>query len=334
MRTLRLLPLIVWCSVGLWADTNVTGTWSGPVMTITFKQDGSKLSGRGGPDPKEQDDFTGTVDGDRLLFQVGEFAFDLHVAGDEIKGEMKAGSQTMEVSLKRAESLKNRVAPTAFEVASIKPNVSGSRSSSTHSAPGGEIIMENMPLKQVVMMAYDLRDFSYSGPDWMEGARFDIVAKPPSPVNRDEMKVLIRSLLAERFKLVIRRETKVLPVYELMVAKGGLKIKEVPPGPSSMNSNTNSGKSTLTAPKMTMASLADWLSGRLDRPVVDKTETSGAFDVKLEWSRDDSPSADPDAGPSIFTALQEQLGLRLVAGQKAPVEVVVVDHVEKAPTEN
>jgi uncharacterized protein (TIGR03435 family) len=175
-----------------------------------------------------------------------------------------------------------------------------------------------MPLKQVVMMAYDLRDFSYSGPDWMEGARFDIVAKPPSPVNRDEMKVLIRSLLAERFKLVIRRETKVLPVYELMVAKGGLKITAVPPGPSSTNSNTNSGKSTLTAPKMTMASLADWLSGRLDRPVGDKTETSGAFDVKLEWSRDDSPSADPDAGPSIFTALQEQLGLRLAAGQKAP----------------
>src|SRR5208282_5998941 len=171
MRTLRLITVFVLSSVALWAGTDVTGSWAGTMFYITFKQEGGKLSGTGGPDPKEQYAFTGTVDGDRLLFKVGAFDFDLRVAGDELKGEMKAGDRTMEVSVKRVEALKTRVAPTAFEVASIKPNVSGSRGSSTHSAPGGEIMMENTSLKQIVLMAYDVRNFSFSGPDWMDTVR-------------------------------------------------------------------------------------------------------------------------------------------------------------------
>ena len=335
MRTLRLITVLAWSSVGLWAGTDVTGSWSGTMFSITFKQDGGKISGSGGPDPKEQYAFTGTVDGDHILFKVGAFDFDLRAVGDELKGQMKAGDHTMEVALKRVEALKSRVAPTAFEVASIKPNISGSRGSSTHSAPGGEIIMENVSLKQVVMMAYDVRNFTFSGPDWMDTVRFDIVAKPPSPVNRDEMKVLIRSLLAERFKLVIHRETKTLSAYELLVAKGGLKIKEVEPGPGGASSNTNGGKALLNAQRMTMARFADLLGTRLDRPVVDKTEVPGAFDIKVEWTVDENQSGDgdPSAAPSIFTALQEQVGLRLVA-QKLPVEIVVVERVEKLPTEN
>jgi uncharacterized protein (TIGR03435 family) len=321
--------------MALWAGTDITGAWSGTLFSITFKQEGSKLSGSGGPDPREQYAFTGTVDGDHILFKVGSFDFDLRAIGEELKGEMKAGDHTMEVSLKRVEALKNRVAPTAFEVASIKPNVSGSRGSSTHSAPGGEIIMENISLKQVVMMAYDVRNFTFSGPDWMDTVRFDIVAKPPSPVNRDEMKILIRSLLAERFKLVVHRETKTLSAYELVVAKGGLKIKEVEPGPGGANSNTNGGKAILNAQRVTMARFADLLGTRLDRPVVDKTDVPGAFDIKVEWTVDQNASedSDPPAGPTIFTALQEQIGLRLAA-QKLPVEIVVVDRVEKLPTEN
>jgi uncharacterized protein (TIGR03435 family) len=169
----------------------------------------------------------------------------------------------------------------------------------------------------------------------MDTVHFNIVAKPPSPVNRDEMKVLIQSLLAHRFKLAIHRETKTMSAYELLVAKGGLKVKEVEPGPGGTSSNTNGGKGVLTAQRTTLARFADWLGTRMDRPVVDKTDVKGAFDIKLEWTMDESASGDgePSAGPSMFTALQEQLGLRLVA-QKLPVEIVVVDHVERVPTEN
>jgi uncharacterized protein (TIGR03435 family) len=139
----------------------------------------------------------------------------------------------------------------------------------------------------------------------------------------------------DRFKLVVHRETKTLPAYELLVAKGGLKIKEVEPGPGGTNSNTNGGKGVLTAQRTTLAHFADWLGTRMDRPVVDKTDVKGAFDIKLEWTMDENTSGDgdPTAGPTMFTALQEQLGLRLVA-QKLPVEIVVVDHVERVPTEN
>jgi uncharacterized protein (TIGR03435 family) len=330
MQTLLALALVM-----LSANTDVTGVWAGPVFTITFKQEGAKLSGTGGPDAKEQYQFTGTIDGDRLLFKVGEFDFDLRVAGDEIKGQMKSGERTMEVAIKRVDPSKPRVAPTAFEAATVKLNSSGSRGSSSHSSAGGTIMMENMSLKQLVERAYEVKDFSLSGPDWMDSVRFDIVAKPPSAVNRDEMKVLIQSLLAERFKLAIHREMKTMPAYELVVAKGGLKIKPVEPGGGSTNSNSNNGKGLLTANKTTMARFADWLSSRMDRPVVDKTGVADAFDIKLEWSVQENQGAEVDvtAGPTIYTALQEQLGLKLVA-QKLPVEIIVIDHVEKVPTEN
>jgi uncharacterized protein (TIGR03435 family) len=337
MQTLLALALVFF-AMSSPSDTNVTGTWSGPMFSITFQQDGNKLSGKGGPDPKEQYSFTGgTVDGDRLQFKVGAFEFDLRVGpkGDEIKGQMKAGDQTMDVSVKRIEALKNRVAPTAFEVASIKPNNTGGRGSSTHSRPGGEIMMENVSLKQIIQMAYDVRNFSLNGPDWMDTVRFDILAKPPSEVNRDEMKVLIQSLLVDRFKLQVHRETKTMSAYELVAAKGGIKLKPVEPGPGGTNSNTNAGKGVLTAQKTSMANFANWLGTRLDRPVVDKTEATGVFDIKLEFSIQENQGAEVDvtAGPTIYTAIQEQLGLKLVA-QKLPVEILVVDHLEKVPTEN
>jgi uncharacterized protein (TIGR03435 family) len=335
MQTLLALALVM-LSVNAPANTDVTGDWAGAMFSITFKQDGGKLTGSGGPSKKEQYAFTdGAVDGDHLTFSVGEFHFDLHVQGDEIKGEMKAGDRTMEVALKRVDPKKPRVAPTAFETASIKANNSGSRSSSSHSSPGGTVMIENMSLKQLVERAYDVKDFSLSGPDWMDTVRFDIVAKPPSAVSREEMAVLFQSLLAERFKLTIHRETKTMSAYALVAAKGGLKVTAVEPGPGGTNSNMNGGKGMLTARKTSMEGFAGWLSTRLDHPVVDKTDIKGVFDIKLEWTQDEAQSAEADtgAGPTIFTALQEQLGLRLVA-QKLPVEIIVVDHVEKVPTEN
>ncbi len=335
MRAFTLIASVVLPSVALWAGADVTGAWSGPMFYLTFQQDGGKLSGTGGFEAKEQHPFTGgAIDGDRLVFHVGEFNFDLRVAGDTLKGEMKSGERTMEVSLDRV-SGKNRVAPTAFEVASIKPNVSNQRSSSTRTLPGGELIMENETLKEIVLMAYNVRDFTFSGPAWLDTVKFDIMAKAPSPVTRDERRVLMQSLLAERFKLVVHRETKTLSAYELVLSKGGLKVKPVEPGFGGANSGRKVGKSVLDAKKISMARFADLLGDRLGRPVVDKTEVKGVFDIKLEWLLDDSASSDADfsAGATIFTALQEQLGLRLVA-QKLPVDIVVVDHVERVPTEN
>src|ERR1017187_5205455 len=128
----------------------------------------------------------------------------------------------------------------------------------------------------------------------MDTVRFDIVAKPPSPVSRDEMNVLIQSLLAERFKLVIHRETKTMPAYALVLTKGGLKIQPVEPGPGGTNSNMNAGKGLLTAQKTTLESFAGWLSTRMDRPVVDKTAVKGAFDIKLEWSQDEGQPGEAD----------------------------------------
>jgi uncharacterized protein (TIGR03435 family) len=223
-----------------------------------------------------------------------------------------------------------------FQVASIKPNRSGDPASTWNISPG-ELVMRNITLKQLVQIAYDVRDYSMSGPTWLESERFDINAKTPTEIvaTKDSQKrgVLFRgamqALMADRFKLAVHHETRTVPAYALVVAKGGLKVKPLE-SDGEWNENTSKGK--LTATKMSMDRLGDWLGRRLDRPVVDKTNLMGVFSFQLEYSPEQNPPAD-DFRPSIFTALQEQLGLRLQS-QKLPVDIVVVDRVERVPTEN
>lgn len=236
----------------------------------------------------------------------------------------------------------------AFEVASVKQNKSGG------GAPGngrggsiqfseGQVVMENVSLWKCIGTAYGIgndKDYAITGPDWLKAERFDIVAKIPADTPKDparfreQILLMFQKLLAERFKLEVHRETKTISAYAIVIAKDGLKVKEAEAGPS----RTRAGRGQLTGEKIAMPKLADLLSQILDRPVVDKTETKGVFDIKLEWNADDT-SADPErpgdgaSGPSIFTALQEQLGLRLQA-QKLPFAVLVVDRAEKVPTEN
>ena len=141
---------------------------------------------------------------------------------------------------------------------------------------------------------------------------------------------MLQALLAERFKLEVHREPKVMSAYALVVAKGGPKMTAVEAGKgSSMNTNNNH----LTAKNTTMQRLADYLARQTGRPVVDQTELKGAFDFTLEWTPEESKSTSADAGPSLFTALQEQLGLKLQT-HKLPVDILVVDHMERTPTEN
>jgi bla regulator protein BlaR1 len=141
---------------------------------------------------------------------------------------------------------------------------------------------------------------------------------------------MIRALLIDRFKLTAHRETKTLPVYELIVAKGGIKFHptgpDIPPG-SHMR---GTGRTGFNATGYFMDGLANYLEDRVERNIIDKTNLPGRYDFSLKWAYDNP--ADPDSGPSLFTALEEQLGLKLQPA-KGPVEILVVDHVEM-PSEN
>jgi uncharacterized protein (TIGR03435 family) len=223
-----------------------------------------------------------------------------------------------------------------FEVASVKPSKPGSRFSIVRS-PGGRLTVTNATLRMLVKAAYHLKDYQLSGGlNWVDSERFDIVAKPEG--GGDEIAPMLRSLLADRFKLTVRRETKELPVYALVPARNGPKLRDAKTGDS--NTGGTIGRGHLTGHKMSIPELADVLSGSLDRTVLDRTGIQGVFDIELEWTPDvgqqggdgrgnTEPSPDP-SGPSIFAALQRQLGLRLEA-QKGPVEVVVIDSASKPP---
>ena len=220
----------------------------------------------------------------------------------------------------------------AFEVASIKPNRSGGGPSSIRSS-AGRITMENVSLKKVTLWAYgipDDREYALAGPDWLTTEHFDIQAKFPAETSPEQGRAMTQALLAERFKLALHKETRQLPIYALVVAKNGAKIHAVDDG----QPRTSGRLGDFEATKVPMQHFADLLARFMHQQVVDETGLAGVFDFALEWSPDEmSAEASASPGPSIFTALQEQLGLKL-EGRKGPVEVLVVDHIEKAPTEN
>lgn len=222
----------------------------------------------------------------------------------------------------------------SYVVASVKPNTSGAGDSSTHGSRG-QVIFTNQTLKRFIERAYNVKPIQVTGPDWMESVRFDIAAKYPPDTKPDDRSLMLRSLLEDRFKLVVHREQKEKSGFALVVAKGGFKLKPVEAGSSSTNSDGGRRLQTLTATKTSMAQLADFVARVLEEIVVDKTGISGVYDFKLRWTNDDQNPDGPDSGPvpTLHTVLQEVLGLRLQA-QKVPVEIIVVDHVERIPIEN
>lgn len=196
----------------------------------------------------------------------------------------------------------------------------------------------NVSLRQLIVFAYQVHDFQIAGPDWLGSERFDIQAEGAEWANRPERPIILQNLLVERFKLALRHETKELPIFALVVAKNGLKLQSVDPNGTS---GITSSRGSMTLEKASMKEIVDSLSQRVDRPVIDETGLTGAFNGALHWTPDDaqpSPggtgdSAASDTGPSLFTAVQEQFGLKLIP-QRGPVEVLVIDHVEKVPAEN
>ena len=222
--------------------------------------------------------------------------------------------------------------PSEFEVASVKPAKPGGRRGVWTDGSPNQIRMLGMSLKQLIDFGYGVRGYQVTGPDWIDSEKYDVVAKLPSEAAAlpEEARwvaihAITQALLAERFKLTLHRETKPLPVYALVVAKNGPKIRELGPDPGD-NVKVNRSKGHLSAEQMPMSQLVSILASQLDRPVVDQTGIKGVFDVKLDWTPE--PTA-LDSKPDLFIAVQEQLGLKLEA-TKSSIEMLVVDHAERA----
>jgi uncharacterized protein (TIGR03435 family) len=260
--------------------------------------------------------------------------------------------------------------PIAFEVASVKQNKSTSGRFSMSAQPGGRFSASNVTLEQFIRVAYQLQDYQLSGgPSWLGSDRFDVEAKAgvdiadaftserrPGP---SALHLMLRALMADRFKLAVHTESRELPVYALVVARSDGRLgpnlvrstvdcavvsaadgrgntpppdSRAPIGPC----NFGGRPGTFAARTTTMFQFANGLATFVNRTVLDRTGLTGNFDLDLTWTPDQLPQRAPGAtdaspvdpnGPSIFTAVQEQLGLKLQA-TTGPVDVLVIDHVE------
>jgi bla regulator protein blaR1 len=260
----------------------------------------------------------------------------------------------------------------SFEVASVKPNKSGDQRVMMSTPPTGRVTATNIPVRLLLQQAYSVQPFQIvGGPSWMASDRFDITAKAPEGVTPAQLRPMMRNLLADRFKLIAHTETREMPIYHLVVARAdgrlGANLKPssidcaammsgrrggpppAPPQPGEpIQCGFMVGPGGMNAGGMPLVELARSLSGFVNRIVVDKTGLKGEYDFQLTYTPEgrgglpglppipgpigaDAPAADPNR-PSLFTALQEQLGLKLES-QKGPVDVLVIDRLEQ-PSED
>jgi uncharacterized protein (TIGR03435 family) len=227
--------------------------------------------------------------------------------------------------------------PPAFEVATIRPSGPESPPISIQRLPGGRLVTSNAPLPMLIQWAYQLDEGRLLGVSaGVNSLRFDVVAKSAEPEPAPgQMQLMMRTLLAERFKLVVHRETRELVAYTLVTDSSGPKVRAVTmDGPADPNPFKMSDSGSLTGTRVTADMLATVLSNQLGRPVQNMTGLTGAFDFTLRWAPDTAVTpGDSQDRPSLFTAIREQLGFRLVA-EKRSIDVVVIDRVERTPTEN
>jgi bla regulator protein BlaR1 len=233
-----------------------------------------------------------------------------------------------------------------FEVASIKPSKAIDNSNRLGPVAGGGLRAENVTPWQLIGFAFGVRPFQVIGvPGWAQAERFDIMAtpdksepQPPMTAPREQLDAYrrrigqrVQALLIERFGLVLREETREMPVYALVIGKSGHKLTATEPGKPP---NMQSGNRQVSGSSVAMRDLAFSLAGVLRQPVLDETGLKGLFDFKMEWTPDQeaAEAAGSPAGPSIFTAIQEQLGLKLET-KKAPQTVYVIEKMNR-PSEN
>jgi uncharacterized protein (TIGR03435 family) len=245
-----------------------------------------------------------------------------------------------------------------FETASVKRM---ERSIIHNSLGPGTVTFRGDPLRLVLAEAFQVKGYQIAGPSWLDDDCFEIVAKMPEGSTSDQIPAMLRSLLAERFKLVAHKDNRPRPVYALVVDKGGPKFKEADvsfkrgalrPGQVMFRStvDTQGFKGA-----MTMARLVQFLSYRLDRPVQDFTGLKGTYDIDLAWVHDPTIERQASSGTSyaeataasgdtradlpapptatLFTAIRDWLGLKLES-RNEPVEMLVIDRVERIPTAN
>ena len=234
----------------------------------------------------------------------------------------------------------------AFEAASIKPSAPGKMGGGINTT-AARIRVVNSSLKFCIEIAWNVKDFQVSGgAPWMENERYDIEAVAATAFKDGEYRAMLQTLLTDRFGLVTHRETRERSGYALVAARNGAKLPPPEESPEIMFSRTPTGDISFKATSATMSQLASALSSNLGSTIVDRTGIEGKFNVSLQFTPDPAtqpmmsksgvplPAPPPDAaaGPSIFSALQEKLGLKLEA-IKVPVEVIVIDSA-KRPTEN
>ena len=305
-----------------------------PVSTITFQDSELKFS---------VDLLDGTYDGK------------MSADGNSIAGQWKQG-QPLPLVFERATAdtawaipePPPRVEPMAanadpsFEVATIKPSKPDEQGKA-FIVRGDRFSTINTSLSDLIKLAYDVQDKQIlNGPPWLETDKFDIAAQPdiPGSPSTKQLKSMVQKLLADRFQIKFHKDNKELSAYVLTVSKSGSKMKKNEGDGTGLPSLGFRGLGVLTVTNATMEDFCGLMQQTvLDRPVVDQTGLAGRWDFLLKWTPDESqfaglgikvppPSDAPDAPPPLFTAIQEQIGLKLVAG-KAPVMVLVLDHVEK-----
>jgi uncharacterized protein (TIGR03435 family) len=220
-----------------------------------------------------------------------------------------------------------------FEAASVKPANPDSHGTLVNFVPGGGLRVTNATLKDLIETAYQLRTFQiFAGRSWTGVTRYDVIASSGAPSN-DDVRQKVQALLRDRFQLRVHNETRVLPLYSLVVAKNGIRASGLRTT-SKPRRGINARRGAMIGEAAPMATLASRLSNELGRAVVNNTRLDGNYDFMLQWTPEPGPAPPDDQTavdatyPSLFTALREQLGLRLEAA-RGPVEVIVIDHVEK-----
>jgi len=259
--------------------------------------------------------------------------------------------------------------PPVFDAASVK--ASSASAPATAISPNGQVLGKSSwrgcrqpdpgmvtcgdaPLRALIVWAYAVRSYQVEGPAWIDRDGYDVVAKLPAGVPPAQAPAMMQALLAERFHLVVRKETRPYPGYAITVAKGGPHLTEVnaeevaafrngaittppartPPGkspPIGLISASRNAEGITVRGKMTMAELASYISNHMQRPVVDLTQLDGVYDLRFTYQADESSI--PDPASTLVHAVEQALGLR-IEEKKTPLEFIIVDSANRAPTEN
>jgi uncharacterized protein (TIGR03435 family) len=227
----------------------------------------------------------------------------------------------------------------AFEVASVKPNPDmgppGDIPVNADKSPG-HFVMRDKPMRFYIEWAYDLKDYQIVGPEWIKfDERYDITANAPGPATDDQMRPMLQALLAERFQMKSHFEKRDLNVYALVKGKGEPKLKKADPN-SAQGFGRAGQKQGTSFNNFPLSRLTFLLTRRMDRPALDLTGLTGNFDYVVDLSglgnKPGSSGYDGD-GPSVFQAIQEDMGLKLEP-RKSPVDVLVIDSLNKVPSAN